>query len=201
MRFSLHDLTINGTVIYKETQSAITNALGLFMVNIGQGTPVTGTFAGINWGNGNKFMQVEIDGTGGTNYINMGTTQLMSVPYALYAAKSGNRVLGWLRFVFTGTLEVRDQCQVHVADIFLAHFVPKLSNGLNEGNNFDVANGSTNFCDDNIYIGAGHSADSIFNFISNVGNNLNSIAQILSTALFGYDVGINLTRGYIRRTM
>ena len=90
LRFSLHDLTINGTVIYKETQSAITNALGLFMVNIGQGTPVTGTFAGINWGNGNKFMQVEIDGTGGTNYINMGTTQLMSVPYALYAAKSGN---------------------------------------------------------------------------------------------------------------
>jgi hypothetical protein len=58
----------------------------MFSVNVGQGTPVTGTFAGINWGTNAKFMQVEIDPAGGSSYIDMGTQQMMSVPYALYAS-------------------------------------------------------------------------------------------------------------------
>ncbi len=90
LRFSIHDVTTNGNVVYKETQSATTNSLGLFTVSIGLGTSVTGTLAGINWSNGAKFIQVELDASGGTTYINMGTTQLMSVPYALYANKSGD---------------------------------------------------------------------------------------------------------------
>ena len=62
-----------------------TNALGLFTALIGQGTPVTGTLSGISWGSGTKFLQVEMDASGGSTYTDMGTTQMSSVPYALYA--------------------------------------------------------------------------------------------------------------------
>ena len=91
LRFSVHDATTTGNVVYKETQNATTNALGMFIVNIGQGTAVTGTFIGINWGSGAKFMQVELDTTAtGSSYTDMGTLQLMSVPYSLNAAKADN---------------------------------------------------------------------------------------------------------------
>lgn len=89
LRFTIHDVAANGTVVYQETKSTNTNALGLFNVNIGQGTVVSGTFAGINWASGAKFTQVEIDVTGGTSFVDIGTQQMMSVPYALYAASSG----------------------------------------------------------------------------------------------------------------
>lgn len=89
LRFSIHDVTANGTVVYSETQSAATNALGLFSVTIGQGTPVTGTFSAINWGTGAKFTQVELDPAGGNSYTDMGTNQMMSVPYALFAGNGG----------------------------------------------------------------------------------------------------------------
>jgi hypothetical protein len=87
-RFTIRQTTSAGTIEYRETQNAITNTLGLVNLNIGTGTPVTGTFAAINWGNTAKFLEVEMDITGGTSYISMGTQQLMSVPYALYSAKS-----------------------------------------------------------------------------------------------------------------
>src|SRR5206468_7497545 len=90
LRFTIHDVLPGGTVVYKETQSTTTNAFGLFNVNIGQGTVVTGTFFSINWGSGDKHTQVEMDATGGTTYIDMGTSQMLSVPYALYALTSGN---------------------------------------------------------------------------------------------------------------
>ena len=90
LRFSIHDATAGGTVLYQETQMAMTNSLGLFTTTIGQGIVITGTFSGINWGVNAKFVQVEMDASGGSTYIDMGTTQLMSVPYALYAARSGD---------------------------------------------------------------------------------------------------------------
>ncbi|MFN8155082.1 MAG: tail fiber domain-containing protein [Bacteroidia bacterium] len=90
LRFSIHTGTPSGTIVYRETHSATTNTLGLFTANIGQGIPVTGTLAGVNWANGAKFLEVELDTTGGSSFISMGTTQLNSVPYALFSAKSGN---------------------------------------------------------------------------------------------------------------
>lgn len=88
VRFSIHDLTATGTIVYQENQTPTTNNLGLFTVNIGQGMATTGTFASINWGTGLKFTQVEMDITGGSSYVDMGTQQMMSVPYALYAANA-----------------------------------------------------------------------------------------------------------------
>ena len=84
VRFTLHELTANGAVSYQETHAITTNELGLFAATIGAGTATQGTFAGINWAQTNKFLQVEVDA--GNGYITMGNQQLMSVPYALYAA-------------------------------------------------------------------------------------------------------------------
>jgi hypothetical protein len=84
LRFTIHDVSATGTVVYQERQSATTNAFGLFSVNIGTGTTSI-QFSSIQWGKGAKFMQVEIDTAGGTSYTDMGTQQLMSVPFAEYA--------------------------------------------------------------------------------------------------------------------
>ncbi len=90
LRFTLHDSTALGSIVYQESHSTTTNSLGLFSVNIGQGIPTTGTFSAINWKINSKYLQVELDTAGGTNYANMGTTQLQSVPYALYAKSNGD---------------------------------------------------------------------------------------------------------------
>ena len=89
LRFSVREATAIGTIVYQETQNAVTNALGLFMVNIGQGNVLTGKFSNINWSLNAKFIQVELDTTGtGCCYTTIGTQQLMSVPYALSAKRA-----------------------------------------------------------------------------------------------------------------
>jgi len=85
LRFSIHDSTMLGTVVYQETHTSTTTNLGMVILSIGQGTPSIGSFSAINWGSGAKFMQVELDASGGNNYIDLGTQQMMSVPYSLYA--------------------------------------------------------------------------------------------------------------------
>ena len=92
VRFTIHDSEASGTTLYQETFSPTTNAQGVFSVNVGMGTPVTGTFNAINWGTNAKFMQVEMDPTGGSSYVDMGTQQMMSVPYALYSGTAQNIV-------------------------------------------------------------------------------------------------------------
>lgn len=90
VRFSILDSVATGTVVYQETHSATTNNVGIFNVNVGLGTPVTGTLSGVNWGKNAKFMKMELDITGtGSSYVNMGTQQMMAVPYSLYSATSG----------------------------------------------------------------------------------------------------------------
>src|SRR5438477_12941097 len=79
VRISIRDLTTTGTIIYQETFSVTTNGFGLFNINIGQGAVAIGTFSAISWGSGNKFIEQEVDF--GSGYQNVGTTQLLSVPY------------------------------------------------------------------------------------------------------------------------
>lgn len=85
VRLSVLNTTATGAVLYSETQLKTTNAQGLFNLVIGQGTLVSGAFNTINWGVNSKFLKVEMDATGGTTYVLVGTTQLLSVPYALAA--------------------------------------------------------------------------------------------------------------------
>ncbi len=86
MKISILQGSSTGTAVYVETQTPSTNANGLASLEIGTGTPVTGTFAGINWANGPYFIKTETDPTGGTVYTISGTNELMSVPYALFSA-------------------------------------------------------------------------------------------------------------------
>jgi hypothetical protein len=91
VRISVLKNAANGEVEYAETHKPQTNQFGLFTLVIGQGTKVSGVdFASINWSLGNKWLQVEIDATGGSSFVLAGSQQLMSVPYALYAETSGN---------------------------------------------------------------------------------------------------------------
>ena len=87
IKISILQGTPSGTVIYSETYSPNpqTNANGLVTIEIGGGTPVTGTFSAINWASGPYFLKTETDPTGGTSYTITGTSQLLSVPYALHA--------------------------------------------------------------------------------------------------------------------
>ena len=89
VRFSILDSVATGTVAFKETHTTNTNALGMFNLNVGMGTAITGTLAGVNWGNNAKFLQVELDTTAtGNNYSFMGVQQLMSVPYSIFSGTS-----------------------------------------------------------------------------------------------------------------
>jgi len=92
VKISILDNSISGTVVYSETHTKTTNAQGLFNLNIGLGSPTIGTFSTINWATNSKFLKVDLDPNGGTNYTSVGTNQLMSVPYALYSenTNSGN---------------------------------------------------------------------------------------------------------------
>jgi hypothetical protein len=86
MKISILQGSSTGTAVYVETQTTSTNANGLVSLQIGSGTPVTGTFAGINWATGPYFIKTETDPTGGNVYTISGTNELMSVPYALFSA-------------------------------------------------------------------------------------------------------------------
>jgi hypothetical protein len=86
MKISILQGSATGTVAYAETQTPTTNANGLVSLEIGKGTIVTGTFGSINWANGPYFIKTETDPAGGTTYTVAGTSELMSVPYALFSA-------------------------------------------------------------------------------------------------------------------
>ena len=93
LRISIYS---GSTVVYAERHVTQTNQFGLFTVSIGQGTPQGGTnFSNINWGAITiKYLKVEFDPNGGTNYVDLGEEQLLSVPYALYAKSSGGGSVG-----------------------------------------------------------------------------------------------------------
>jgi len=74
--------------IFTETHYVPTDDLGQVNLIIGQGTANTGTFSELDWSLGSYYLGIELDT--GNGYVAMGTTQLLSVPYALYAENSGN---------------------------------------------------------------------------------------------------------------
>ncbi|WP_394363921.1 phage tail protein [Flavobacterium branchiophilum] len=85
IKISILQGTATGTEVYSQTQTATTNVNGLVSLTIGEGGFVSGDFVAINWGNGPYFIKTETDPTGGANYTITSTTQLLSVPFAMYA--------------------------------------------------------------------------------------------------------------------
>ena len=88
VRASILNGSPNGTVVYSEKFASTTNSYGLFEIDLGRGTPITGTFAGILWGGQSRWLKLEIDQTGGGAFMDLGASELLSVPYALFADSS-----------------------------------------------------------------------------------------------------------------
>ena len=94
VRVSILQGGVNGTLVYMETQTGVTNANGLITLQIGGGNVQQGAFADIDWANGSYFLKTETDPNGGTNYSITSTQQMLSVPYALYSKEAGNGFSG-----------------------------------------------------------------------------------------------------------
>ena len=86
IQISLLQGSVSGDPVYVETQAPTTNDNGLFSIEIGSGTLVSGSMTTIDWSKGPYFIHTETDPIGGTNYTITGTSELLSVPYALHAA-------------------------------------------------------------------------------------------------------------------
>lgn len=89
-RFSIIRGNVTGTVAYSETHNTITDQMGQVSLIIGNGSVISGVFANIEWGGDAYFLKVELDKTGGSSYVEMGISQFLSVPYALYAKRAGS---------------------------------------------------------------------------------------------------------------
>jgi hypothetical protein len=89
IQISILQSTITGSAVYTETQTATTNINGLVSLEIGTGAG-SNDFSAIDWSAGPFFIKTATDASGGSNYSIIGTSQLMSVPFALYAKTAGN---------------------------------------------------------------------------------------------------------------
>jgi len=93
IKISILQGAVDGTVVYSETHSPTTSSIGLVTLEIGGGT-TSDDFTLIDWGSNIYFMKVEMDATGGTTYTEMGTSQILSVPYALHSKTAENTFSG-----------------------------------------------------------------------------------------------------------
>lgn len=94
LQISILSGSIDGEAVYVETFAPTTNDFGLINLEIGKGTVVSGDFASISWSSNVYFIKVEMDISGGTAYEEFGTSQLLSVPYALHAKTAANTFSG-----------------------------------------------------------------------------------------------------------
>lgn len=90
VRIGILQGSVTGTNVYSETHAVKTSTSGTINLEIGKGSLTTGTFTSINWGKNSFFVKIEMDPAGGNAFELVGTSQLLSVPYALYAEKSGD---------------------------------------------------------------------------------------------------------------
>jgi hypothetical protein len=91
VRISILQTKIDGTTVYSETHSAKTSASGIINLEIGRGAIVSGSFSNIAWGANLHFVKIEMDPAGGSTFELVGVSQLLSVPYALFAQSSGDQ--------------------------------------------------------------------------------------------------------------
>jgi hypothetical protein len=116
LRISLLQRDVNGPEVYSEVQNVTTTPYGLIELEIGEGRILSGSFNEIDWKSAPCYLKIEMDINGGTDYHLMGTSELLSVPYALYAEHSGNedsRAGEW----------TNDGANIYVAPAFSANYV------------------------------------------------------------------------------
>ena len=129
LRISILSGSITGNTVYSETHGKTTDASGLISLQIGNGTVINGAFSTILWGNAAYFIKLEADFNGGINYVLLGTQELMSVPYALYASKTDTSVLNFAN---------RFSSKVNISDTatMLTNYRNGLNNKLNTSDTF-----------------------------------------------------------------
>ena len=137
LRISILSGTINGSAVYIETHTKTTDTGGLMSLQIGGGTVLSGVFANINWGSSAHFIKLEADFSGGNSYVLLGTQELMSVPYALYASKTDTSVLNLAtRFSTklsggdTASLSARINAKSSLSDTSLLNLTSRFSTKL-----------------------------------------------------------------------
>jgi hypothetical protein len=119
MKISILEGSTTGAVVYQEifNPNPHTNVNGLVTIEIGGGIPLTGNFSTINWSSGSYYLKTETDPAGGTNYSITGTSPLISVPYALYAKKSGETDPVWTaasaNYYTKSNMQTATQAQLH----------------------------------------------------------------------------------------
>jgi uncharacterized protein (TIGR02145 family) len=136
----------SGNIVYSETHTPTTNANGLISLQVGNGNIISGDLISINWSNGPFFIQTETDPNGGSAYSIMNLTQMMSVPYALYAKKAADNQQ--LEVSLSGdTLFMQNGGFVKIPRISAAN------NGIGQAGISDHACGATNVHDASKYYG------------------------------------------------
>ena len=93
LKLSIHT-GMAGPVVYWEKDSVLTNAFGLFTLKLGMATIDSDLFNTITWNTGNQYLQVEMDLTNTNTYTDLGTSQLLTVPYAMYASSGAGGATG-----------------------------------------------------------------------------------------------------------
>lgn len=193
LRISIRDASPGGTIVYQETHATTTNEFGVYNISVGGGTPVKGTLAAVAWDSGDKYIQVEIDVNGGTAYGDMGTRQLLSVPYALNAANASAPKL-----TITGNMLSAGANSVEITTATgTTNFMAKFTNPNTLGN--------SQLLDDGTSVGIGLTPLSAANKFQVVGLNATAIngsttgattsGVLGSTSGFGYAVSGLVTSG------
>jgi hypothetical protein len=120
-----------GPVVYQETHEVMTNAAGIFNISIGGGSVLNGTLAAIDWKMTSYFLQLEMDPDGGSNLVDLGTTQLLSVPYAQYAGEASRWQNGYpvvQKFELGADVDVNDPNAPNDPD-FQKYLLPAVGEG------------------------------------------------------------------------
>ena len=94
LQIDIRQGTPTGIIVFEETHAVNTSGFGLFNIQIGSGSIITGAIGAIDWSNGPYYIEVGLDPSGGTSYVSMGVAQMLSVPYALYAETAGGGAQG-----------------------------------------------------------------------------------------------------------
>ncbi|MBN1925648.1 MAG: hypothetical protein JW798_07430 [Prolixibacteraceae bacterium] len=132
LRISLLQGSAEGSAVYVETHTKVSNVNGLVSLEVGSGTPVENSFAAIDWSTGPYFLKAETDPDGGSTYTISGTSEILSVPYALHAKTAET---------LTGSLLARIEALEFVNSQELLELQELLDNGFTDsrdGTHYDA---------------------------------------------------------------
>jgi hypothetical protein len=171
-RFTIIQGTPTGADVFKEVHNVTTDDFGSVSLVINNGTGKVGVFENIDWGTDSYFFKIELDKTGGSSYSDMGTTQLLSVPYALHAKTAANSFSGDYNDLVNKPVTDGSETRVSAGNNMIVtgsgtiidpyHITNGFSGSYNDLTNKPIINGSETFVSavDNLTVsGTGTSVD------------------------------------------